>query len=208
MSVRSLVAALALTVLLAGSASGGILLDNPHAWYDPSIGASWTGSTVLDNGTLTGTVEWAVFGPGHYPGGGYTPDPNEFVYAYQIFSSGSAPVTQITVDMIEANKAVNIADDPVYGPGTAPWGGWFGAPPPELQTANWGFDGLSAGDHSDILVYSSVNMPVWDYLAYIVDDGTSAMGDVPTPSNFIPEPATVGLLVLGAAIGWMKRRRR
>ena len=47
MSVRSLVAALALTVLLAGSASGGILLDNPNAWYDPSIGAYWTGSTPM-----------------------------------------------------------------------------------------------------------------------------------------------------------------
>ena len=50
MSVRSLVAALALTVLLAGSASGGILLDNPTAaWYDPAIGLYWTGSTLMSN---------------------------------------------------------------------------------------------------------------------------------------------------------------
>jgi hypothetical protein len=139
---------------------------------------------------------------------GYTPGADQFVYAYQIFSTGALPVTQLAVNMIASNEAQNIADDAVLASGTVPPASWFGADPPELQTANWAFYGLTSGQQSDILVYASVNMPVWDNLAYIVDGGTFANGPVPTPSDVIPEPATIGLLVVGGTFFLGRRRRR
>jgi|WetSurMetagenome_2_1015567.scaffolds.fasta_scaffold581030_1 hypothetical protein len=208
MSMRFCVALLAGMTLLTGSAMGGVLLNNPAAWYDPELGAAWTGSTTMDNGHVTATIEWAVFAPGDYPGLGYTPGADQFVYAYQVFSTGPAPVTQLTVNMIASNEAQNITHDAVLAAGGDPWDAWFGAAAPALQTSNWGFGGLTAGQHSDILVYSSVNMPVWDKLAYIVDEGTFAFGPVPTPSNVIPEPATIGLLLVGGSFVAARRRRR
>ena len=207
MSPRTFMASLAVTLLLGGTALGGLLATHPDAWYDLGIEAQWRGSTVMSNGNLSATVEWAVFGPGDYPGSGYDPESDEFVYAYQIFSTGTAPVTQLTVNMIESNEAVDIADDSALASGSVPLAAWFGELPPALQTANWAFEGLTGPSNSDILVYASVNMPVWDNLAYIVDEGVFALGPVPTPSNVIPEPATIGLLAMGGAMSFILRRR-
>jgi len=211
MRMRTLLAAVAATLLLAGSAWAGLLANHPLAYTDPD-GATWHGSTPMANGNLSADIDWAVFAPGVYigafPGTGYAPAADQFVYAYQIFSTGTAPVTQMTVNMIESNEANNISDDPVALAGAAPLLGGFGAPPPNLQTANWFFAGLVGGQNSDGLVYASVNMPVWDYAAIIFDDGLSAIGPVATPSDVIPEPATIGLLAFGLVIGAALRRRR
>ena len=211
MRTRTLLAAVAATLLLAGSAWAGLLANHPLAYTDPG-GVTWHGSTPMANGNLSADVDWAVFAPGVYivafPGTGYAPAADQFVYAYQIFSTGAAPVTQLAVNMIESNEANNIGDDPVALAGVAPWIAWFGAPPPDLQTANWAFEGLVGGQNSDGLVYASVNMPVWDHAAIIVDEGLFAIGPVATPSDVIPEPATIGLLASGLVISVALRRRR
>jgi hypothetical protein len=211
MHTRTFLVAMLGSLLLAGSALGGLLANHPMAYTDPD-GVTWHGSTAMANGDLSADVDWAVFAPGVYiaafPGTGYAPAADQFVYAYQVFSTGAGPVTQMTVNMIESNEANNVGDDPVALAGVAPLIGWFGAPPPDLQTANWAFAGLVGGQNSDGLVYASVNMPLWDHAAYIVNLGTFAVGPVPTPSDVIPEPATISLLASGLVIGVVLRRRR
>ena len=58
----------------------------------------WCGTTVFPEDydpVLGGYVEWAVYESGHFPGtfSGYTPTPGQFAYVYQVFSTGSAPIT-------------------------------------------------------------------------------------------------------------------
>jgi len=198
---------MAFVILMPGVVAAGPLATHADAWWDPGISAYWRGSTSFANGNLTATVDWCVFGPGDYAGTSYTPAANEFVYAYQIISTGTAPVTQLTVNMIESNEANSIDDDASLVGGTAPIAAAFGAPPPALQTANWFFAGLVSTDESDALVYSSVNMPLWDNMARIVNEGTYAEGPVPTPSDLIPEPATFALVAVGLAAVLRRRRR-
>src|SRR4051794_25081179 len=75
----------------------------------------WHGSTPFqgfdtsNNPTgLSGHIDWAVYGPGTFPGafGGYAPTPFEFVYAYQVFTTGTAPTSSLTIDL--QNLADNI----------------------------------------------------------------------------------------------------
>jgi len=207
MRMRTMWAVVVIVVLMPGAVLAGPLATHSDAWWDPVGGFFWRGSTSFANGNLSATVDWCVFGPGDYAGTGYTPAANEFVYAYQIITTGTAAITQLTVNMIESNEANNIGDDASLVGGAAPIAAAFGAPPPALQTANWFFAGMVSPDESDALVYSSVNMPLWDNMARIIDDGTYTEGPVPTPSNVIPEPATFALLAMGLAAVLRRRKR-
>jgi hypothetical protein len=201
MRTKCVVAAVGLSLLLAGPSLAGVLNGHADAWM------GWTGTTPMANGALSGTVDWAVFWAPDYPGT-YAHDADEFIYAYQVIVDGTAPVTQLTVNMIDSNEANDIDVDASIAAGTqSPYFYDFGAPPPDLQTANWFFAGMVASDESPVLVYSSVNMPLWDHGAYIYDNGLWAYGPLPTPSDVIPEPATLALVGLGFA-GLAARRRR
>jgi hypothetical protein len=197
-------------VLLCGSAWAGLATDG-NAYVD-SEGFVWHGSTDfigegLDEG-LTATVEWCVYyGPDDYPGTDYVPDADEFVYAYQVFvAADSAQITKFSVGMYDSNEANDIGADETLVSGTVPSSAFFTNPPPNLDTANWLWSsGLATDTQSRGLVYSSVNAPLL-FIGSIQDGGKQVAGDLPSPSDVIPEPATMVLLAAGL-LGLLRRRR-
>src|SRR5262245_26152745 len=112
-SLLSLACALALCAApaLAGplAPAAGVYFDGLATWhgsshyqgyFDPPFNTSPSG--------LTGDIDWAVWAPNTFPAGflGYTPTADEFVYAYQLHETGSAPLSQNIVFTI--NTADNI----------------------------------------------------------------------------------------------------
>ncbi len=169
---------------------------------------SWNGSTnFTDGANLNGSVEWAVFAPGTFPAGflGYTPNPSNLVYTYQIFEVGSAPLSLLNVGM--GGPASNI--------GTFTGGGVTGQA--ALTTtlisgslASWTFSGIIGPATSVGLAYESPNVPVNNI--GVVQDGGNPAGVIfiPGPSlTPIPEPATLTLALVGflGFVGFLLRRR-
>lgn len=200
---RTGVLALGLAGVMAfgASAEAGVLDGHASAFNDgngPSAGA-WTASTPFDNGVgVSGTVEWAVFGPGDFPFAGYSPPAGELTYAFQIFSTGSAAIHSLTLN------------DPNGAAGNI---GSFGDLAGEAPTSStlttqaiWNFAGLDAGENSTGLAFSSIKTP--DSLFGVVVNGGSFAVAIPLPvpgSNDIPEPASLALLGAGGLL--MLRRR-
>ena len=186
--------------VLASAALANLTTD--PAYVDPSS-VVWQGTKAFDNGILTATVDYCVYAPGTFPygsytldsGASYTPAGNEFVYAYQMHNTGNVAVTLLSVKMLDSNKANNIGYLTVAG--TVPEGSDFDAPAPNRLTANWYYDsGLNSNQSTYYLIYSSINVPLWN-VGTIQDDGSIATNDLPSPANFIPEPATLTVLALG-----------
>ena len=161
-------------------------------------------------------VDWCVYTPTGWAAagwGGYTPTAGEFVYAYQVENVGWAPILGLGVKMIDDNDANNIGVFNLAGVaanGTPPFG--FSGTAPNLDMANWYWQitNLLAGQKSEGLVYSSINMPL-EYDVLIHDGGTSAENIVanndPGVASPSPEPATLGLLAVGL-FAVLRRRRR
>jgi hypothetical protein len=191
-------------VLLSGVAYAGALATDANALvYDST---TWRGTTVMvdsNNPDLKANVDYCVYGPGQfsYPGLGYTPTSDEFVYAYQVFIEGSTEVLNFAVTLGASNGANNVGSWTMTG-GVAPDESGIGG-----GEVNWGWDdGLHQGEESYGLAFSSPHAPTWDSGA-IINGGGAASNDVPSPSDVIPEPTTLGLLLVGAIVGGWRRRR-
>ena len=194
-------------ILLCGTAMAGSLASDPNAYVNSE--RTWRDSVTMTNDDLSATVDWCVYGPGDYPGTGYSPASNEFVYAYQVSGLGSDDVLTFSVRMLESNEADDIGYDATIGltGDTMHNLAYFTYPPgEENDLANWDwFAGLSAGGVSYALVFSSVNEPLM--LDGRIQNGEFATGELPSPSDVIPEPTTVGLLAAGGALVLLRRRR-
>jgi MYXO-CTERM domain-containing protein len=178
---------------------------------------TWHGTTGfqghnldLTNSQLTGTLDYAVYAPGTFPAGflGYTPTLHEFVYAYQGFETGAAPLSSVSINLV--NPADNI--------GTFSGGGVSGDPSIAstlfyFDNANWLFNGVPAGGSTTGLVFSSPNVPMMS-TGSTIDDGTVGLVfPVPSPDGQsggpnTPEPATLTLALIGMAAFALHRVRR
>lgn len=180
-------------------------LTTDPAYVDPSS-IVWRGTKTFDYSTfIHSTVDYCVYAPGTFPygsytldsGASYTPAANEFVYAYQIHNMvDSVSLSLLSVKMLDSNKANDIGYLTVAG--VAPSASAFDATAPNRLAANWYYDGagLTANQSTYYLIYSSINVPLWN-TGTIQNHGDSATNDLPSPANYIPEPATLTLLALG-----------
>jgi hypothetical protein len=184
--------------------------------YVDGFAKVWHGSTHYVNGNLEGDVDWAVWAPNTFPSGAldYTPyvgTAGEFVYAYQVYETGSAALSQFSVSI------ANPADNDGYFTGDAGDGPVTGVPP-DFSTitgtsVEWFFfSAVEQGNSTSGLAFSSAYSPI-NGSGLVVDDGTSQfVVPVPTPGGpIIPEPSTLVLASCGMgviALGWLRRRGR
>ena len=190
-----------LCVLLSAPASGGVLDGHAGAFVDS--GVTWTGSTSFSNGAgVDGFVDWTVFAPGDFPFAGYVQPANEFVYAYQVFSTGTDSISSLFVSL--SNPADNIGDfDDLPGHGV------IGTSLNPAVKAEWRFSGLPASTNSVGLAYSSTKAPQ-DLFGVAVGGGHFAFAmplPSPSPGGDVPEPATLALLATGGPLALLRRRR-
>jgi hypothetical protein len=195
--LRTCVLALAIA-LCATSAYAGYLAGDTTAYQ-----SFWYGTAPFNDGfDLMGTIDYAVYAPGSWPATftyNIGLDTSQFLYTYQVFSTGSDPVS------------INLV--PINGPGQD--AGWFtgsgvsASVDGEIPTSSfvgdflfaaWTFDGLVSPESSKGLMFTSPNIPEFSS-ALIQDGGGSAVAeDVPAPSPFtIPEPGTMTLAFSGLA---------
>jgi hypothetical protein len=88
----------------------------------------------------------------------------------------------------------------------APTAAYFEQPGnPNLLAADFEWTPSEVSGLTSGLVFSSINAPM-DWIGSLAD-GQSADGFVPSPSNLIPEPGTLGLLTMGL-LSWVARRKR
>ncbi|MHC4563699.1 MAG: PEP-CTERM sorting domain-containing protein [Planctomycetota bacterium] len=183
-------------LLCAASAQAGVLNGNAGAYM------AWTGTQAFNNGSgVSGTIDYCVFRPGAFSDSSYTQAPGQFVYAYQVFSTGSDALSSFAMMVQNAAHTDGTMAD-LAGVGALSSIISAGA---EVE---WVFDspGVDTGQSSVGLVFQSPNVPEW-LLGTVVDGGGFAYAyPLPAPSAVIPEPATMTLLGIGA-MALLRRRR-
>jgi hypothetical protein len=173
------------------------------------------------NTGVTGHVDFAVYDRGaaygdEWVGAGFDPPgTNQYVYAYQIFNDTGSPEAieyftimglgtlhhLVGIDTMNTQNPWEFT--PYITEGVAPINPNPNASPGET-TATWEFGeaalggGISAGDYSWFLIFSSPN----DWVRGQYQTGTA--GGIPITGN--PEPCTLALLGLGSVILLAKRR--
>ena len=190
--------AVILALLISTQAFAGALFNNPNAGGPPPL---YTGSTPFSVGTLTGFVDYSVFNPGQFPFAGYTPTAGELTYAYQVFVTGSAPLSSFELVLTDpADHIGTISDLPGVNPTSQTL--------TPLTSAKWTFPGIPNGGNSVGLAFSSPRIPQ-SLFATVVDTGqTTFVIPLPSPGpNSIPEPATLGLEAMGCMVLGIRRRR-
>ncbi len=190
--------AVILALLISTQAFAGALFNNPNAGGPAPL---YTGSTPFTVGTLSGYVDYSVFNPGQFPYAGYTPTAGELTYAYQIFVTGSAPLSSFELVLTDPADHIGTFNDL---PGTAPNSQTLTA----LTSAKWTFPGIQTGGQSEGLAFSSPRLPQ-SLFATVVDTGqTTWVIPLPSPGpNSIPEPATIGLAAMGCMVLGLRRRK-
>jgi hypothetical protein len=199
---RTLSSALALLLCAAPALAGPLAVDGTSIWH-----ASTTFGSGADD--LQGHVDYAVYGPGTLPAGfapvgAYVPTPGEYLYTYQVYVTGTAPLSEMTV----------FFDNPADNIGTFTATGVSGGPATSATLfsalyADWTFS-IPTGSQSVGVAFSSPMYPTAE-LGTVVDHGTSQLViPLPVPSDhLIPEPSTLVLTSCGLgllALSWLRGR--
>lgn len=175
-------------------------LDTSNVYTDGN-GTIWTDTVTLTDQTLSTSIEYCVNDRVLHGG------ELQFEYVYQITSLGTSPATQFSLAMLPSNEAVDIGSHQIDPTDLAPSGAALDPPPPaEPLTASWSFTGLVAPNVSYAMTYWSVNEPL-EWLGSVINESHTASGMFASPSNVIPEPATIGLLTVGL-LPLLRRRKR
>jgi hypothetical protein len=207
--VLSLLVVAALFVQGAGAATTTILPASSH--YQ---GRSYF-STVTQNGFLSGRIEFAVYdtqGGNEFAAAGFTaPGTGQYTYVYQIFNDDPA-----SSSVLEYFSVLGIGESAIANPiddigsvddnvgAVEPTSVYFAPYDPQLgpENAIWEFEGgvLDEGDHSFFLVLSSDH----DFTkgTYSIVKSTDPVTPIPNP-----EPGTIALIGVGAAITLLRRRK-
>ena len=187
------------------------LLAQGSIYNDPAAIAGFTNKTTfnitMDGQSLQADVEYAVYAPGDYTGHDLSGG-NEYVYAYQIFNSSQSNVTVdfFSIGIMSGSYIDFIYTDTTYGTagGNDPFA--FNFP----QSAGYAFisNSINPGQWSSVLVFTSIYSPMEGF-GTISGGGLGDMGAFATPSLYtIPEPATIGVLALGAFVIPKKRNKK
>jgi hypothetical protein len=204
----------AIVGLQALPAVAGLLDTTPYG--------GWSGNSPFEGlvePTLNGSIDWAVYAPGHFPFSGYTPaDPtppvaDQYTYVYQVHCTGDAAISAFMVGLEGQASFIGWFTDTGYGiAGDEPLHDTALVSPFILNSpegsANWNFAGIQAGYSSCGLVFCSPCPPM-DYYGIVVNHGDFGIMSVSSPYPVpIPEPATISLLVccLGLAFAWRRFR--
>jgi hypothetical protein len=189
--------------------------------YPKTPSGNWEGTGHFFNSSsgLQGDIQWAVFTGANFstlfPDLSYSPTGGELVYAYQVFNTGTVNISLETVALLSGAPADN---DGYFTAGTPPMTGQVPYDSSITSTqVIWDFKDYSPtgsnynivpGDHSTGLAFCSIRTPRSDF-SITVDGGTSATALVGGPGNVsIPEPSTLILLVMAAAMfGYIRSRR-
>jgi PEP-CTERM motif len=218
---NSLAAALILLLATSASVKGGPLLVDANAM--PGFQGFQDYLAVIP-ATVSGRVEYAVYAPGmfdlSYPNpampGADPSNGTEWVYAYQVYNTGTAADLQITgltvgLDALADPHSVGILN-PLYGDnGKDPDSSFFSpSSGPPLSSTRWSYTGAATrlfggapGEHSEILLFTSPHPPTYR-------DGGILGGAAPAPALLpspVPEPGTIVLFAVGAMILAAARRR-
>jgi hypothetical protein len=191
-------------VFFAAPAMAGQLASDLANSYQ----ASWAGTSAFSSGTLNGTVDWAVYGPGDAPAGfaAYALTPGELIYTYQIINTGPDVSSSLSVHVENSAHDIGTFTAALIDAFDAPFFFEISSIPGD---AVWYFGGIAAGEDSTGLVFTSPNVPMWD-TAIVLDGGQSDQIAVPSTSPVnIPEPGTLTLVLCGLfALALQRLRRR
>jgi hypothetical protein len=200
--------------------------------YDNGAGPDagrWHGSALIAGAafgdSVVAEVDWAVFSPGNFqsylnsqsiaqldPSGA-----NELIYVYQISTvTTAAPgIETLTVGVDAPDPRGSVLAPAFVSTGSAteqsPTDGGD-----NTTSMAWFFSGteLHAGDTSSLLVFTSPNVPEYDFLS--INSGLAGPANFPSvgsPSSLlfqIPEPTSLFLALIGCfgVMGVMGSRRR
>ena len=205
-------------ILLLAGGSLASLNGDPNAYDDGST--NWTGVVQFKAVAFNMFLEWAadieycVYAPGNFGLSFPGQDPSagqEFVYAYQIFNNldpypTSPPLWNGDKGHINAfSVGINDGDEQAGNDGFV---ADVNVDPSSHSLSGssvfFGFAGASQldyGEISDVLIFTSPFVPEWD--------NATASGVFPDTKSLpspAPEPATMGLLIMGLAMLWTSKR--
>jgi hypothetical protein len=224
-------AVLTILIVAAAPVSADSLDFDGTAWGGWEGQASFYSNNPVSGATLSGDVNWIVYNnslassqPGSFPASyssycnsyNYSPTQNEFVYVYQIVSTGNDTISNFSVGLSPNGLGDNL--------------GWFGVSSDQVDpqdggavshhSAFWDFTGDELDPTqptSDLLVFSSPQSPQ-DLFGVLQDSGLQARVESvggPGPGGMIvitaPEPSMALLMGIGFgtwAAAWVARRRQ
>ncbi len=162
----------------------------------------WSGNVPInvvgtDGKTLQGSIDYAVydssvFNPGLTGG--------QYIYVYQVHNSGQSDVSinhfAVSIknwDSISVGT-INWSEDG----GVTPFMEFFSPDSSNAQSAEFMFlfDLIDAGDHSNLLAFSSDHAPVYNYGSVMAGGMADTIEELAAPG--LPEPATLAMLSIGS----------